>query len=99
MQSEYGICQQMTYCIHSYMHCSVFRLQMSYAAQTRLNYPSWCQRTVQSVYVCLLRIWHVFVCTVCVLVCCCASAYELYIHIQMLPSSSKALITNSQCLR
>lgn len=30
---------------------------------------------------------------------CGANAHELYIHIQMLPPSSEALITNSQCLR
>lgn len=77
------------------MHCSVFRLQMNYVAQTRLNYSSRCQCIVQSVFV-LVCVHNMHV---CVLHACCANAYELYIHIQMLPSSSKALITNSQCLR
>lgn len=47
------------------------------------------------------RIWPVFAQCPCMCVLCArgAIAHELYIHIQMLPSSSKALITNSQCLR
>lgn len=105
MQSEYGICQQMTYCIQSYMHRSVFRLQMSYVAQTGLNYSSWCGCTVRGgvcAPVCV-QTWRALVCTtrmfVCLVCACRANAYELYIHIQMLPCSSKALITNSQCLR
>ena len=60
----------MTYCIHSYMHCSVFRLQMSYVAQTWLNYSTRCQRIEQSVFVLVcVHIWRAFVCTICMLVC------------------------------
>lgn len=66
MQSEYGIRQQMTDCIQSYIHCSVFCLQMSYTTQTGLNYSSWCQCIVPSVFVLVcVHIWRAFVCTIC----------------------------------
>lgn len=84
---------------HRIRACAL-RLQTSYVSQTGLNYSSWCQRIVWRVFVLVfVHIWHAFVCTICMFVCCCANAYELYIHIQTLPSSNTALITNSQCLR
>lgn len=100
MQNEYGICQQMTYSFQSYMCvspadelCCPGRVKL---LQLVSIHCAWCVCACVCTYMACVCVHNMHVRVLCA---CFANAYELYIHIQMLPSSSKALITNSQCLR
>ena len=99
MQSEYGICQQMT--LHSELYALCVQCVQpadELCCPDRVKLLRLLSMLPECVCVCVCVCVSVCTHMACVGVCC-ANAYELYIHIQMLPSSSEALITNSQCLR